>query len=169
MTKGGVMIGITVSRRSGFLKRKPVRVTISAKASPSSVAQDAVATASTMVFHATPQFERETTQARLHIFGANSLSIVAASSVWSAGAVKICPSSVSTGQTVKIAMDAIRMPTLAETNRSPPKRPFSASPSVVISRNATTRAIRRARCRTGVRRACRRQHRATHSSTLARR
>ena len=40
MTKGGVMIGSTVSTRSSFLRRKPVRVTISAKARPSAGAGD---------------------------------------------------------------------------------------------------------------------------------
>ena len=37
MTNGGVMIGSTDSMRSAFLKRKPVRVTISANARPSAV------------------------------------------------------------------------------------------------------------------------------------
>ncbi len=55
MTKGGVMIGRTVSRRSGFLKRKPVRVTTSAKARPRQVQVVAVATPSIRVFQATPQ------------------------------------------------------------------------------------------------------------------
>ena len=55
MTKGGVMIGSTVSTRSVFLKRKPVRVTISAKARPSTVVPAPQHSARNSVFQATPQ------------------------------------------------------------------------------------------------------------------
>ena len=55
MTKGGVMIGSTVSTRSAPLKRKPVRVAISAKARPSAVVPTPTSTARNSVFQATPQ------------------------------------------------------------------------------------------------------------------
>ena len=55
MTKGGVMIGSTVSRRSSRLARNPVRGDSSAKASPSTVEPSPTAMASSSEFHAVPQ------------------------------------------------------------------------------------------------------------------
>ena len=68
MTNGGVMIGSTVRMRRIFLWRNPVRVTISANASPSDVQQVAQTSASISVFHATPQRVWLAMQPRPHIF-----------------------------------------------------------------------------------------------------
>ena len=55
MTNGGVMIGRTESTRSARFQRNRERVTMSAKASPRAVQPSAQSSASTSVFHATPQ------------------------------------------------------------------------------------------------------------------
>ena len=63
MTNGGVMIGSTEMMRIAPLKRKPVRVAISAKASPSSVDSTPTITARNSVFQATPHCEPPDRQA----------------------------------------------------------------------------------------------------------
>ena len=55
MTKGGVMMGSTVSALSSAPWRKPVRVTISAKTRPSRVVTTPTSTARKSEFQATPQ------------------------------------------------------------------------------------------------------------------
>ena len=69
MTKGGVMIGRTVSRRSPFLKGRRIRVATSAKARPSKVVPVAVQIARKKVRHATPQPPAPIRQPRLQILG----------------------------------------------------------------------------------------------------
>ena len=54
MTKGGVMMGSTVSTRSVRLARKPVRVTTSANARPRIVVESPTSTAIHSEFQATP-------------------------------------------------------------------------------------------------------------------
>ena len=71
-TKGGVMIGSTVSRRRDFLNRKPVRVATSANTRPSSVVPVAVQTARKNVRQATPQLPPQR-QASDQIFGSKML------------------------------------------------------------------------------------------------
>ena len=55
ITKGGVMIGKIDIARSSFLKRKFVRATTNAKASPSAVVPAPQISARISVFQATPQ------------------------------------------------------------------------------------------------------------------
>ena len=67
-------IGSTVSTRSVFLKRKPVRVAISAKARPSAVVPAPQHSARNSVFQATPQRPPPDRQRRLQIFAVASRS-----------------------------------------------------------------------------------------------
>jgi hypothetical protein len=64
MTKGGVMMGSTVSRRMARLPGKAVRVTMRAKQRPSIVAAEAVKVARARVFQNTPQLTPPVRQPR---------------------------------------------------------------------------------------------------------
>jgi hypothetical protein len=55
ITKGGVMIGRTLSTRRSTLYRKPVRVAMSANERPSAVVPTPTMSARKREFHATPQ------------------------------------------------------------------------------------------------------------------
>ena len=134
MTKGGVMIGSTVSSRIARFAGKAVRVTISAKQSPRIVAAVAVEVASASVFQKTPQFTGPARQERPQILRSNSRSAMAAPTPRSPRGVNIWDSIVSTGQAVKMIMDATSIPTAPATKRSPLNSPRSASPSVSITR-----------------------------------
>ncbi len=67
MTKGGVMIGSTVSARSTRLPGMPVRRISRAKARPSRVVTTPPSTARSSVFQATPQLVPAVTQPRPQI------------------------------------------------------------------------------------------------------
>ena len=124
------MIGSTVSSRSAFLARKPVRVAISAKATPSAVAAVAVVVASISVFQNTPQLTLAVTQDRPQILRSATRSTSAAGQARASRGVNICDSIVSTGQPVKMMIDPASSPTAPATKRSPLNRPRRASPSV---------------------------------------
>jgi hypothetical protein len=97
MTNGGVMIGSTDSVRSAFLKRKAVRVTISANARPSAVDAVAHSTARISVFHATPQPDWPATQPSDHIFCVKSRSENASSDSAPCASASACPMIAATG------------------------------------------------------------------------
>ena len=74
MTKGGVMIGNTLSRRSSRLARKPVRVAKRAKASPRTVVLTPTTMAIKREFQATPQLTLAVRQPTPQMSRLNSFS-----------------------------------------------------------------------------------------------
>ena len=74
MTKGGVMIGSTVSARRILPYLKPVRVTTSANTSPIAVVSRPTTIARNSEFQATPQRVPPVTQPVPHSLSLNSLA-----------------------------------------------------------------------------------------------
>ena len=74
MTKGGVMIGRTLRRRSSRLARKPVRVASKAKANPRTVVLAATRIAINREFQAMPQLTLAVRQPTPQMSWLNSFS-----------------------------------------------------------------------------------------------
>ncbi len=135
------MIGSTISTRSSLFALKPVRVAISAKASPSEVQHVAVESASISVFQATPQRVPPVTQPRPQIFSVDRRA-------WNADSENSpLLSSIAetrirrTGKNVNTTTSDATATTLPATKASPLKKPRAASPSAnSIANDATTSA-----------------------------
>ncbi len=82
MTNGGVISGSTVITRSSRLARKPVRVTSSAKARPSSVVPAPVSTPRVSEFQAMPHTTSPVRQPRPQMSGEVILSRNSAGAYW---------------------------------------------------------------------------------------
>ena len=128
MTKGGVMIGSTVSMRSAPLRRKPVRVAISAKARPSTVEPTPTSTARNSVFQATPQRRPPARQSSPQTEVSVNLSRNAAGEKPPALSWKALARIVVTGKNTKIAISATTSAIEATTKTSPRHQARAASP-----------------------------------------
>ena len=138
ITKGGVTIGSTVSTRSVFLKRKPVRVAISAKARPSTVVPAPQHSARNSVFHATPQRPPPDRQRRLQIFAAASRSSSSAGMKAPSPSWKACDRMRRIGQAVKSRIEAATAVMAPATKASPPNAPRNARPIASSDSSATS-------------------------------
>ena len=128
MTKGGVMIGSTVRTRRARLKRKSVRVAISAKARPSAVVPMPTSVARNRVFQATPQRRFEVRQSRLQIEGSRNFAKNAPGAKAPASSRTALARIVVTGKNTKTAISATTRPIDETTKASPRHQPRAASP-----------------------------------------
>jgi hypothetical protein len=142
MTKGGVMMGSTVSTRNALVAENGVRVATSAKVRPSAVVLVPTRRPRNRVFQATPQPIADVRQSspqisRLENFAQNSPGARAPLLSWTA-ATRIR----ATGKKTKTTTSAITTPIPPATKRSPLKNPFDASPmqNSISSAVTTTRA-----------------------------
>ena len=136
MTKGGVMIGNTVMTRSSDLRRKAVRVAISAKARPSAVEPRPTSRASRMVFQATPQEMPPPKQPSPQIELSVILATNRAGAAWPSLSVKALTRIFATGKKTKSAMRVATTPIDETTNASPRHQPSPAAPWQASSRQA---------------------------------
>ena len=128
MTKGGVMIGSSESRRIGPFSGRPVRSATRAKARPSRVESRPTTTASASVFQAAPQLPAPVRHSRPQIERSVNLAQNSAGAKlpWLSRTAEM--STVITGQNTKIRM-APRMSRMApSTKASPRHQPWRARP-----------------------------------------
>ncbi len=128
MTKGGVMIGRSVSTRSVCLWRKPVRTVRRAKARPIAVAPAPTRTARNTVFQATPQRTPVVTQPRPQMEGLSSLSISNTGAQAPALSCSALASMVRIGKNTKSAISATTSAIAPTVKASPRQYPRAANP-----------------------------------------
>ena len=136
MTNGGVMIGSIVSARSQRVARSWLRVTASAKASPSSVVPAPTRIARNSEFHAAPQLNWPPKQPSPQIFASVNFATKVGGDRAPESSARALSRMPATGKKIKTPTRPTTRPIAPVTKTSPPIAPRAAMPWVNMNRNA---------------------------------